>query len=285
MVDVAKAAQYKKEIHEEWMRAAPAWKKWDAVLSESLREVSEKLLQAAELRSGMQVLDLASGTGEPALHAARLVAPGGRVTATDLAAEMLEAAREKAQQAGITNIECRECDAESLPFEDASFDAVTCRFGVMFFPQVEKAVASVHRVLKPGARAAFAAWGALQNNPYFATPIAVLSKYMTLPPPDPDRPNVFKFATQGSLQSALEASFPRAWEERLAVTMSMRLPPEQCFQAFVEIAAPFRRLVEGLPSETIQSISRDVQESARQFWDGTYLRIPAEVVLGVGVKA
>src|SRR5439155_5325472 len=113
----------------------------------------------AGLWPGLDVLDLASGTGEPALTLAPLVLPGGTVTATDLLPEILAVAEEQAAQQGRANLRCGVADAGDLPFADASFDRVTCRFGVMFFPDVPRALREVCRVLRPGGRAAFTAWG------------------------------------------------------------------------------------------------------------------------------
>ncbi|MBI1886482.1 MAG: class I SAM-dependent methyltransferase [Chloroflexi bacterium] len=284
MVDDVKAAQYKQEIREEWTVAAPGWKKWDAVLTESMREVSDRLLEAAELKPRMQVLDLASGTGEPALQIARTVGPDGRVVATDLVPDMLRVAEEKAREADLGNFECRQSDAESLPFEDGSFDAVTCRFGIMFFPQVEKALAEVRRVLKPGGRAAFAAWGPLEGNPFFSVPMVAVAKHGVMPPPDPERPNVFKFASPGSLEAAIAGAFPMASEQRLNVTMDLRVRPEERFQALVDIAAPFRRMLESLPEDAKLAVEREIADNSVPFWDGSTYRIPAQVVIGVGVK-
>ena len=85
----------------------------------------------AEPGPGMQILDLASGTGEPAITLARRIGPEGRVTATDLSADLLEVAATRAQANGLSNIATRRADAHELPFPDNSFDLATSRFGIM----------------------------------------------------------------------------------------------------------------------------------------------------------
>ena len=282
---MSSAAHYKEEMRKEWTTAAPGWRKWDHLLSEGFREASEKLLDAAGLSPGMHVLDLASGSGEPALSAARRVAPDGRVLATDLVPEMLSIAEEKARRAGITNFEARPCDAEALPFEDGSFDAVTCRFGIMFFPQPKAALDNVRRVLRPGGRAAFVAWGTVAANPYFNIPLGHLAKYASFPEPDPERPNPFKYAAPGVMESRLkEGGFRLVREERLNVTIQQSLSPDRYLEAFSDIAAPFRPLVEGLPPADRSRLADELAQTLHQYWDGTFLRLPAEIVLGVGVK-
>src|SRR5439155_17125048 len=108
---------------------------------------------------GILALHLASGARDPALSIATELAPPGRVPATDLGPGMMSLAGELARKKGLTNIDFREANAESLPFADKSYDVLTCRFGVMFFPDLPKALRECFRVLKPLGRAAFVAWG------------------------------------------------------------------------------------------------------------------------------
>src|SRR5579863_3927030 len=132
--------------------AAEKWKEKSAAMG---RDVTEALVNYARPALGMKVLDLASGTGEPAITLAARVGPQGHVTASDLSAELLEIAAERAKQQKLSNLLTRQADAQQLPFAEASFDLLTCRFGVMFFPDGVKALREAHRVLKPGRRACF----------------------------------------------------------------------------------------------------------------------------------
>src|SRR5258708_19434704 len=135
----------------------------------------------------MRFLDLASGGGDPALSIAAAVGPSGRVTASDMGPGMISLAQELARKKGLPNIEFREANAESLPFADASYDVLTCRFGIMFFPDLGKALRECFRVLKPGGRAAFVAWGK-KEQPFFAATAAILLKHVPFPPPPPTPP-------------------------------------------------------------------------------------------------
>ena len=119
--------------------------------------MKEALLAHADIQPGMEVLDLASGTGDPAITIAGLV-EDGHVTASDLSPAMLEACTEHAREAGLTNLTCQQADAESLPFADDSFDRVTSRLGIMYFVDVQTALAEIMRVLKPGGVATFLVW-------------------------------------------------------------------------------------------------------------------------------
>src|SRR3954465_2643748 len=127
-----------------WAGLSGGWDKWDSVIMEQLRPVGEAMIEHLEVAGNHQHLDIASGTGEPGLSIARL-APEGRVVLTDLAPEMLHVATRRAEAQGITNVETTVCSADALPFEDATFDAVSVRFGYMFFPDMAKATAEFAR--------------------------------------------------------------------------------------------------------------------------------------------
>lgn len=124
-------AQGSQELFSE---VTPGWQTWDPQLVAATRSATDALLAAVGIAPGMQVLDVASGTGEPALRIVALLGPHGHVTATDPVAPMLATAEAKAQREGLTNITFQVADAGALPFSDARFDAITCRMGVMFFP-------------------------------------------------------------------------------------------------------------------------------------------------------
>src|SRR5260370_33890751 len=140
--DPAKIQKFRENLHQEWTgdRTVAAWRRWHAQIATLTHGATEAILEAAHLRPGMRVLDLASGVGDPALSIASEVAPSGRVTATDLGPGMISLAEELARKKGITNIEFREASADSLPFSGDSFDVLTCRFGVVLFPHRPKSL-------------------------------------------------------------------------------------------------------------------------------------------------
>src|SRR3989304_4454195 len=121
----------------------------------------------------------------------------------------LAVAREMADARGLTNVEFRLADGEELEAEPESFDAATCRWGIMFMPEPLRCLGRVHSALKPGGRVAFAAWGPPGRNPFISLPAMVLGKYLETPPPNPMLPGgVFSFAAPGKLESTFaEAGF------------------------------------------------------------------------------
>ena len=141
-----------------WDDSAEGWRRWWPAFERAAQLVNDKLVALAQVRAGSRVLDIATGSGEPALTAARVCGTSGRVVAVDLSAGMLAIARERIDAARLANVELVESDAASLAFDSHSFDAALCRWGLMFMPDLDGVLRGLHRVLKPGARFATAVW-------------------------------------------------------------------------------------------------------------------------------
>ncbi len=286
--DPAKIHMIRENLREEWTgeRTVAAWRKWHAQIAAFTRGATDAILEAAQLRPGMRVLDLASGVGDPALSIAAAVGPSGRVTASDMGPGMISLAQELARKKGLPNIEFREANAESLPFADSSYDVLTCRFGIMFFPDLAKALRECFRVLKPGARAAFVAWGK-KEQPFFAATAGILLKHVPVPPPppDPDAPNITMFGQSDRLRHALEAAgFINVHEEARIVPGTWPGPLEEFWEQFTEVAAPFRPLIEQLTPEKKAAAVAEILAALRKFWNGKELTLPLEIVIGAGSR-
>ena len=111
------------------------------------------------LATGERVLDVCCGSGASAIPAAEIVGADGSVVGVDLAGNLLELARAKANQRGLTNIQFQSGDLMHLPFEDESFDTVVCVFGIFFVPDMEAALRELKRVVRNGGRVAITTWG------------------------------------------------------------------------------------------------------------------------------
>ena len=136
-------------------RQRETWASGDfAVVASRMTLVSERLADSADLRSGWRVLDVATGSGNAAIAAAR---HGSVVVGVDYVPALLESGRRRAAAEGL-QVELLEADAESLPFPDASFDAVTSVFGAMFAPNHARTAAEMLRVTRPGATIALVSW-------------------------------------------------------------------------------------------------------------------------------
>jgi len=261
-----------------------AAEKWKAKSAAMGQPVTDALVEYARPAPGMQVLDLASGTGEPAISLALRVGGQGQVTALDLSAELLEIATQRAQARGLNNFTTRAADAHSLPFPDDSFDLATSRFGVMFFRDPGLAFRELWRVLRPGARASFLAWGSF-DQPYWESMIGVAHKHAGGPLLQPGGPDPFRFANPGSLSAVLRsAGYVDVEEEVKTLPWSWPGSVEEVWQQVQAVSVPFRPMLERVPSAKWPQVHAEVHESVRRYYDGERVAFGASVVLASGRK-
>jgi len=258
-----------------------AAEKWKAKSAAMGRDVTEALVAYARPKPGMNVLDLASGTGEPAISLASRVLPGGHVTALDLSRELLDVASQRAQDRKLTNVSTHEADAHELPFPDDSFDLVTSRFGVMFFDN--RALSEAHRVLKSGARACFLAWGPFEQ-PFWSSMMGVVHKYVGGSPTAPGH-SPFKYAQPGSLSNALRtAGFQQTEEETRTVPWTWPGTAEEVWEQAQACSTPFLPMIKRVPADQWEKVNHEVLKAVRQYEDHGSIKFGATVVLASGVK-
>jgi SAM-dependent methyltransferase len=183
-----------------WAGLSAGWERWDSIIMDQLAPVGAAMIDRLDIAEDQRHLDIASGTGEPGLTIAKL-APKGRVVLTDLVAEMLDVAARRAATQGVTNVETMVCSADDLPFDDASFDSVSVRFGYMFFPEVSAATAEFVRVLHSGGRLCSSVWIEPEQNPWTSIVMQAIATEAVVAPPDPDGPNMFRFAAPGCVSA------------------------------------------------------------------------------------
>jgi SAM-dependent methyltransferase len=273
--------------------SAPDWgnqyrlvasEKWKAKSAAMGQPVTDALVEYAQPSPGMNVLDLASGTGEPAISLASRVGAQGHVTALDLSAGLLEIAAQRAQARGLTNFTTQQADAHTLPFPDNSFDLATSRFGVMFFGDPRVALQELRRVLRPGARACFLAWGPF-DQPYWQSMMGVVHRHVGGPLLQPDGSNPFRFSAPGSLSAVLRsAGFNAVEEETKILPWTWPGPVEELWEYAQSVAVPFRPLLERVAAEQWPQIHAEVHAAVRQYTDGDKVAFGVSVVFASGKK-
>ena len=261
-----------------------ASEKWKAKSAAMGRDVTEALVEYARPKPGMKVLDLASGTGEPAISLAGRVGSAGHVTALDLSSDLLEIATKRAEERGFTNFTTQQADAQDLPFSDQSFDMATSRFGVMFFEDCEKALREVHRVLRPGARACFLVWGPFEQ-PFWSSTMGIVVKHVGGPTLVPGGPDPFRFAQPGSLSAVLrKAGFSKVEEETKLLPWTWPGTAEEAWEQMQAVATPFLPLLQRVSASQRHEIDHEVIETIQQYADGGSIKFGAVVVLASGTK-
>ena len=205
-----------------WNKFSPSWKKWDDLNMDLLKPMGDEIIRSINPRGAEVVLDIAAGTGEPGLTIATMLT-GGKVVITDLSEDMLEIARENALKRDIKNIETRVCDVCALPFADNTFDAISCRLGFMFFPDMLLAAKEMVRVLKPGGKIATSVWNVLENNFWITAILETISRHMDLPAPLPGAPGMFRCAKEGLISDLfLEAGLKNIKQKEITAKMQFK---------------------------------------------------------------
>jgi ubiquinone/menaquinone biosynthesis C-methylase UbiE len=252
-------AQLKQEELTKWTRVAPGWRAHDPRMIRAFGVVSKSMLEASEVRKGNRVLDIASGTGEPAIPFAEAVGPQGFVLGTDFVEEMLGFAREKAAAKNLKNIEFRQADGESIDVPPGSFDIVSIRWGLMFMPNPVACVRQAKRALKRGGRIAVACWASPEQNPWLTIPMGILRRHLDVPPPQPGVPNVFSFADPKRIEAVLkEGGFEGVEVRPLDVVPADFSNTDEYFKWVLEIVGPVAALWARLPVEKREQVAKEV---------------------------
>ncbi len=264
---------------------------WDAAADELdqgasalLAPVFERMLDAVKLQRGHRVLDLACGTGAGTLSAARRVGENGAAVGLDLSPRMVEQARERGARWPLANARFAVGDAERLEHAERSFDAVVCQLGLALFPNALAALKETLRVLVPGGHVALTAIGRPENSGFLLTPARVAAKHLPTVVVNEGGPTQLAYAPEGALEDILgRAGFKNVWTRRFIAVLSVA--DEHLYWDL------FRRCVGGFAwrfaqerAEDQQRVIEEIKQAVRQRATREGLRLPLEVVMGVGTR-
>ncbi|MBM9498672.1 class I SAM-dependent methyltransferase [Leptospira sp. 201903071] len=272
--------QIREQQKESWNHFSPGWKKWDDLFMDFLKPMGDEIIRRLHIMETDHVLDVASGTGEPGLTIASL-AKSGTVFITDLAEDMLEIAWENARRRGISNIETQVCDVSELPFEDETFDAISCRFGFMFFPDMKLALNEMVRVLKPGGRIATSVWNIPEKNFWITAILGAIQKNMNLPAPPPGSPGMFRCAEQNLISNLFqEAGLKSVLVKEVSGKLKCKTA-ETYWNVMTEVAAPIVSALSKADENMREKIKVEVFETVNQkYKDDVQIESSALVVSG-----
>ena len=260
---------------------ATGWKKYGKDMFKWLAPVSDQLIKSTGISSGQRVLDVATGTGQPALTIAKIIGPNGKVIGVDLSPEMIEVAKEEAASQGLTNVlDFQVVKDESLSlFSDNTFDSVVCRNGLMFMPHPVRALKAFLRVLKPGGKASVTVWGSQDRSPIKHVP--------DMKQPAPGTPGgPFSIPSIDMLRDYfLKAGFSNFNAEKIEVTVAQTDTAEEFWQGMTEVTGFLVILLSKLPDEKKLAIKNDVIESLNKiFPSGSPVKFTGELLLGTATK-
>ena len=250
------------------------------------RPLTQALIDDAGVTEGDAVLDVAGGSGEPSLTIAERVGPIGSVMCTDVVAEMVAAAQSEAQRRGLTNVAFRQCAADSLPFENNSFDAVVCRLGIMFFPDPLAGLREMLRVTKREGVLSLAVWGKSDLNPFSYLITNVVARYFeAAAPADPNAPGAFRFAEPGNLSRILrDAGAVKVMERVLKFQIAAPISLAQFWELRAETSGTLRERLATLSPSQANSLAQEAQEAVREYFSNNQMSIPAQMIIVTGRK-
>jgi len=258
-----------------WDKAASYYERsWQS----QLQPAQSALLELASLERGIEVLDIACGTGLVTLKAAAMIAPGGRIVGTDISEQMICAARDIAASRGIGNAYFERMEAEQSAFGDNSFDVVLCALGLMYVPDPEKAIRDFHRMLRPKGRAVCAVWGQ-RNKCGWADIFPIVDARVQ----SEVCPMFFRLGTAQNLQHAFKAAgFGDIVEKRLDTRLEYASGEEACDAAFV--GGPVALAYSHFSPDTKSQARREYLESIKAYLISDHYSIPGEFVVVAGTK-
>jgi len=269
----ATPATFKTFEHEGWEEVARPYR--DAFSSLTVQSVAP-LLDAVAVAPGLRLLDVACGPGDASAAAALR---GATVTGVDFAAAMVEQASRL--HPGLT---FRTGDAEALPFDGASFEAVIVNFGVLHFADPDRAIAEAFRVLAPGGRFAFTVWAPPEQCEGFAIVLRAIEQHGRLDVPLPEGPPFFRFADPDECRRVLgSAGFTGTMVRELP--MRWRLPgPDALLEAFLEGGVRTRGLLRAQTPAALAAIREATRREAACCGRDAGVEFSMPAVLASGVK-
>jgi ubiquinone/menaquinone biosynthesis C-methylase UbiE len=266
--------------------ASQKWRSQSAAMGSGMTQaiVKAALVHPENAQPGMRVLDVACGTGEPAISIAALLRESGEVIGLDISEAPLKIAEERAAQRALHNVRFQLGDVHHLPFADDSFDRVTCRLGVMFFADLPNALREMHRVLKPGGRATLLAWGVM-GQPYFSSTIGTLLRAFPGGSIPEAARKMFAFGQPGLLARALRAAgFATVEETFTTVPWTWPGSPEEVWEYFQQVTVPFAPLLQSIPADRRGEVDAAVLKAISEYQEGAEIKFTAKVNITSAVK-
>ena len=278
--------KYKESTRQQWERVAEAWNSWSPTLQRWLEPVTEAMLEMARIGPGSRVLDVAGGSGEPALSAATRIGPTGYVLSTDMSANLVRLALENAHAQGLDaeRFEARVMDGEHLDLPDASFDAVLSRLGLIYFPDRNQALLEIRRVLKPGGWVVLASFTTPQANPFFSIPISIIRRRAQLLAPPPGSPGPFSLGSQDVMEDAFQrAGFQNA--QLCVIQAPLRLTDAtECVHFEQESYGALHEMLAGVSQAEREATWLEVHHELTQLEGPGGFESPCELLVGAAAS-
>ncbi len=266
-----------------WNKFSPGWKKWDEFTMDFLKPYGDEIIKQLTLKDTDVVLDVAAGTGEPGLTIASIV-KNGKVIITDLADDMLVIGHENATNKGIKNVEFSVCDVSELPFANNTFDAISCRMGFMFFPDMLLAAKEMVRVLKPGGKIAASVWNIPEKNFWITATMGAMNKNIEMPVVPPGSPGMFRCAKDGYIADLFsQAGLKNISQNEVAGKMNSKTT-NTYWSFMTSVVAPVVDALSKTDEATKEKIKQEVYFAVSQKYPDGNIMVDANALIISGEK-
>ena len=277
-------AGYKRSTRDQWQAAAAAWRRWQPVIDDWLREGTDLMLDMAEVRPGARVLDVAAGAGGQTFAAARRVGTQGEVLATDLSDNLVQFLEQDAAAAGLPQVRAAVMDGEDLRVPAGRFDAVICRLGLIYFPDRAAALGGMRAALRPGGRLGAMVYSTPEANGFFSVPVSIIRRAAQLPPPLPGQPGPFSLGAPGVLSQALEDTGFVDVDVR-ALSAPLRLASgTECVRFERESFGALHQMLAGLTADAEAAVWQEITDAFGQFEGPDGFVAPCELLVVAATK-
>lgn len=272
---------YRGASHAAAEQIAPTWERRREEVEEVATPVRDWMIRELGPQPGDTVLELAAGIGETGFEAAALIGEHGRLICSDFSGAMLDAARRRGSELGVSNVEYRVLDAERIELDSDSADGVLCRFGYMLMADPAAALAETRRVLRAGGRLTLSAWGAPERNPFFTAAAIALVQRGHVPPPEPGGPGIFALADEQRMTALLAgAGFDEVRTEEVAVRFAIP-DAEQYVQVVADTAGSLGLVLQALPDAEREAVKAQSAAALERFAAPSGYEIPGLVLCAV----
>ena len=270
-------------LHSMWSAVAPGWERNADFIDERASGLTEALLEAAAIVDGERVLELACGPGGLGLTVAERF-PASEVIVSDVASEMTAIAAARARERGLANLMATDLDLESIDQPDDSFDVVLCREGIMLVPEPDRAAEEIHRVLRPGGRAAVSVWGSPEENPWLTAMLGALGDQLGGTFPPPGTPGPLSLGNPERFSGALTDGGFEEIEVREVEVPWRGASVDEWWERTTALAGPVAKLMAAQPPEVVEAIKGNAAERLSAYETGDVLEIPGVTLVALATR-
>jgi len=270
-------------VRKDWDSLASNWYEQRASLLAASRPIHEWLVEHLDLKDGDRVLEIAAGPGDTGFLAAKSLG-AGRLLSTDISPSMVDAARKRGAELGISNADYRVLDAQAMDLADASFDGVICRWGFMLMPDPAAALRECRRVLAPGGRLVFAVFTGPAENSFASIPGRILAEQGHVPPAASGwQPGILALGDRARVDALLGAAgFTSTQIE--AVDMEWTFKNADEYWSFLVDLTALGPLVRSLPAAARSAVRDAIDRRLGDFARGDDIVLPSRCWCGVAMR-